>query len=379
MKRIAVLTAVIAALVLLLPLKAGAGNDIDTDKLGAYVLVEAGTGTVLEEYNGDVELFCGSLSKLMTLLLVAEDIETGKYTLDRELPVSQTVEGIGGAVVWLRPGDTMTVDELLKSVIIGNANDAAAVLAEASERSVEQFVMRMNSEAFDIGLRNTAFMSPYGTYNEKEHTTARDMAVICSRLARYGFLRKYFCTWMDRVRGGLTEVVSENTLTRTYDGHIGFKACHSEMSGYCVAEGAENAGGTAYIAVVIGAENENVSLGTAKKLLRRGFSGYKVTAADFPDEMLMPVKVSRGEETAVELMLGRRREAAVERGGAELSSISVIPAYLTAPVKRGQKVGTAAFYQGKTLICETDIVVKNNVKKLTWKFIAAKMLFNMLG
>lgn len=379
MKGIAVLAALILTAAILLPIRADAGNEIDTDKIGAYVLMEAGTGTVLEEYNGDAELFCGSLSKLMTLLLAAEDIETGKYTADRELTVSQTVEGIGGAIVWLRPGDKMTVDELLKSVVIGNANDAAAVLAEASERTVEQFVMRMNSEAFDIGLRNTAFLSPYGSYDEREHSTAHDIAVICSRLARYEFLRPYFCTWMDRVRGGLTEVVSENTLTRTYDSHIGFKACHSAESGYCIAEAGRNENGTTYIAVVLGAEDEDAALGTARKLLRRGFSGYKVTAADFPDEMLMPVKVSRGEETAVELMLGRRHEAVVDRGGAELSSISVIPAYLTAPVKRGQKVGTAAFYQGKTLVCETDIIVKNNVKKLTWKFVAKKMLFNMLG
>lgn len=378
MKIIAVITALILGALCVLPDQAEAAGT-DTARLGAYILTEAQTGTVLDGYNSDKELFCGSLSKLMLLLLVAEDIETGKYAIDREMTASETVESVSGAVVWLRPGDTMTVDELLKSVITGNANDAAAILAEASERTVEQFVMRMNTEAFDLGLRNTAFCSPFGYYDEREHTTAHDMAVICARLARYEFLRPYFGIWRDTVRGGQTEIVSENRLVRTYDRHIGFKACHSEQSGYCIAEAGIDERGTVCISVVLGAEDEEVSFDTAMQLLRRGFRDFKVVTADFPDEMLMPVRVSRGEETAAELIMGRKKAAVVPRGSGGLSSISVIPSYLKAPLRKGQRVGTAAFYQGKTLVCEIDIIVKNNVRKITWRFIITKMLFNMLG
>lgn len=124
----------------------------------AYVLMEASTKTIIEEKNGNERLNAGYLGKLMTVLLIAEDIETGKFSAATELTASSNVTDTKGAVVWLEAGDKMTVDELLKSVIVGNANDAVTVLSESSEQSVEKFVMRMNSEAFDLGLRNTSFM-----------------------------------------------------------------------------------------------------------------------------------------------------------------------------------------------------------------------------
>ena len=224
MKKTLTIFAAVLIFMLAVPVSALADKEIMADGAEAYVLMEASTETVLMSKAPDKQLNCGYLSKLMSLLLIADDIETGKYLLSTELTASESVSGTKGAVVWLLPGDKLTVEELLKAVIIGNANDAMTVLAEASERSIENFVSRMNSEAFDLGLRNTAFYSPYGYYDEREHTTAADMAVICSRLSKYEFLRPYFKTWRDFIKGGATELVSENVLTRTYDKHIGFKA-----------------------------------------------------------------------------------------------------------------------------------------------------------
>ena len=167
MKRILNIFSALLVMAALLPLGALAAYD-PTDSAEAYILVEAATGAVLAAKNADTPRNCGYLSKLMTLLLIAEDIETGKFRLDTELTASETVRGTKGAVIWLEPSDRLTVEELLKSVIIGNANDATTVLAEASERSIEGFVSRMNSEAFDMGLRNTAFYSPYGYYDERD-------------------------------------------------------------------------------------------------------------------------------------------------------------------------------------------------------------------
>lgn len=353
-------------------------DDTPLESAGAYILMEAASRTVLQEKDGDKRLNCGYLSKLMTLLLVAEDIETGKYLLSTEVTASQSVAGTKGAVVWLEPGDKMTVEELLKSVIIGNANDAVTVLAEKSEQTVEKFVMRMNGEAFDMGLRNTAFYSPWGYDDEREYTCARDMAAICSELSRFEFLRPYFRTWRDFVRSGQTELVNENTLSRTYDKHIGFKASHSERSGYCAAEGGVDDRGTCYIAVVLGAADGDSSLGAAKKLVNSGFSGYKVTATMFPDEMLMPMKVRGGTEAAVEIKLRNQSRLVIPKGVGELSTVVVLPEYISAPLKKGQKIGTAAFYSEKNLVCETDIVADGDVDKLTWKLVLGKMLLNLL-
>lgn len=344
----------------------------------AYILIEAGTGTVLEEKNADARLNAGYLSKLMALLLIAEDIEMGKYSAGTELTASQSVYGTKGAVIWLEPGDKLSVEELLKGAVIGNANDAITVLAERSEGTVEDFTARMNSRAFDLGLRDTAFYSPYGYYDEREYTTAHDLAVICSELFRYDFMQPYFKTWRDFIREGQTELVNENTLSRTYDRHAGFKAAHSDESGYCIAECGKDEEGTAYIAVVLGAPDEDSMYAAAKGLVKSGFSGYKVTTPGFLDELLRPVKVKNGVDSAVEVCLKSQSTVVVPKGVSELSNVIVIPDYLSAPLRKGQKIGTAAFYNGDTLVYETDIVVKNDVKKLTYGYILRKMLLNLI-
>ena len=344
----------------------------------AYVLMEPTTQTVLDSENADLRLNVGYLSKLMTILLIAEDIETEKYTMSTELTASSTVTGTKGAVVWLEAGDKMTVEELLKSVIIGNANDAVTVLAEKSEQTIENFVKRMNTEAFDLGLRNTAFYSPYGYYDEREYTTAHDMVVICAELAKYEFLRPYFKTWRDFVKSGQTELVSENRLANSYERHIGFKAAHSDETGYNIAEGGMDESGDCYIAVVLGADNEDDMYKQAKSLLKSGFNDYKVTATMFPDEMLMPMKIRGGCDTAVEIALRQQSRLVVPKSVGELSTKVVLPEYLTAPVKKGQVIGTAAFYSDKNLVCEIDIIVKNDVKKLSMGYIFKEMLCNMI-
>lgn len=344
----------------------------------AYVLMEPTTQTVLDSENADLRLNVGYLSKLMTILLIAEDIETEKYTMSTELTASSTVTGTKGAVVWLEAGDKMTVEELLKSVIIGNANDAVTVLAEKSEQTIENFVMRMNTETFDLGLRNTAFYSPYGYYDEREYTTAHDMAVICAELVKYEFLRPYFKTWRDFVKSGQTELVSENRLANSYERHIGFKAAHSDETEYNIAEGGMNESEDCYIAVVLGADSEDDMYKQAKSLLKSGFNDYKVTATMFPDEMLMPMKIRGGCDTAVEIALRQQSRLVVPKSVGELSTKVVLPEYLTAPVKKGQVIGTAAFYSDKNLVCEIDIIVKNDVKKLSMGYIFKEMLCNMI-
>ena len=343
----------------------------------AYVLMEAETHTIIEGKNENIRLNAGYLSKLMGLLLIAEDIESGEYSLTDTLTASDSVKGTKGSVIWLESGDNITVEELLKSVIIGNANDAMTVLAERSAGSIESFVMDMNARAFDLGLRDTFFTSPYGYFDENEYTTAHDMAVICCELAKHEVLLPYFSTWRDFVKNGKTELVNENTLARTYERHIGFKACHSDESGYCIAEGGRNESGTTFIVVALGTENEDVSFKTAKKLLKSGFSGYKVTLTMFPDEMMRPLSIRNGVESGVELGIAMQGKVAVSKSSKELRTRVVIPDYITAPVKAGQKVGTAAFYNDDTLVFETDIITKSAVAKLDWYYVFKEMLLNL--
>ncbi len=343
----------------------------------SYILMECSTRTVLQEHNSHERLNVGYLTKLMAVLLIAEDIEAGKYSLESEITAPQAVYGMKGSVIWLEPGDKMTVDELLKSVIVGNANDALAVLACCSGGDIESFVMDMNTHAFDLGLRDTVFCSPYGFYDSREYTTAYDIAIICAKLYEYDFLQPYFKTWRDFVDNDQVELVNENTLSRTYKRHCGFKASHSEQSGYCIAECGSSDDGTAFISVVLGAENEDISFGNAKRLINAGFSDYKVTDSYFPDEMIRPVAVKNGIESAVELGLSEQGNIVVPRGTSTLKMVSVIPEYLTAPLSEGDKVGRAAVYNGKNLVYETDIIVKKDIEKLSFSFLLKKVLLNI--
>ena len=372
------ITAVLLSLLIsMLFISADTNEDVQ-EKYSAHILIEARTDAVLDEYNSDLQLNVGYMTKLMALLLIAEDIENGKYTTSTVITASQAVAGTDGAVVWIEPNENITVDELLKAVIVGNANDAMTVLAEYSEQSVDNFVMRMNSEAFDLGLYSTAFYSPYGYYDEREHTTAHDLAIVCAKLSAYDALEPYFQIWRDFVRNGKAELVNENTLSRTYEPHIGFKASHSEKSGYCIAEGGRNTEGTTYISVVLGAENDDISLKKAKELINRGFSGFHMTATMFPDEMLIPVKVKNGVEVAVEIQIRNQSNLVVPKNVTELNTIVMIPDFLTAPVKKGQAIGVAGFYSGDTLVCETDIITKDNVDKLSFAYSFRKILSNII-
>ena len=197
----------------------------------AYVLMEAETGTVLLESNGDAPFSCGTMAKLMTALLTAEQLTSGSWTLETELTAGEEVSGISGAVIWLVPGEKMTVSDLLKGLIIGNAGDAAAMLAVGISGDAASFVMEMNARAFDLGMRSTRFDAPQGSNAETQYTTAADLARLCRALSEYDVLMPYFQTWRDFLRGEETELVNENTFARTDDTSIGFKACHTEADG----------------------------------------------------------------------------------------------------------------------------------------------------
>jgi len=344
-----------------------------------YAIMEAETRTVVDEFHGNETVNCGYLSKLMTLLLIAEDIETGKFCLTDTLTASPTVTGTKGAVVWLQSGDKMTVDELLKSVIVGNANDAVTVLAEESRRSIENFTAEMNRTAFDLGLRNTVFMSPYGYYDENEHTTANDIAMVCAELLRYNFIMPYFSMWREFVKNGETELVNENRLSRTWDRHVGFKAANSERSGYCIAEAGKSDNGGIYIAVVLGADSEDTSFGLAKKLINRGFSDFKVTVPGFMDELLRPLRVKNGRDSAVELECVGISSVVIPKGASEMRNVIVIPEYVSAPVRKGQSVGTVAFYNGDTLVYEANIVTKSGTEESDFGFVFKKLLLNLVN
>ncbi|MDE5858777.1 MAG: D-alanyl-D-alanine carboxypeptidase, partial [Oscillospiraceae bacterium] len=262
--------------------------------------------------------------------------------------------------------EEITVSELLKGVIIGNANDASAVLAEKAGGSEENFAKLMNAKAAELKMENTVFTNCNGYYgDDKQISTAADLAKLCAELAKYDFLREYFTCWRDFVRGGETELVNANEIVKDYKGIAGFKAGYTENSGYCIAAGAER-DGVMYISVVLGCTDKYDSFSEAKRLMSTGFSGYTVfvpelTEKDIPENVA--VKGGMARQTAVEC--GRVKSVVLPNGAADsLSASVIIPEYLYAPVEKGDKIGEIHFIRGDETLFAVDITAAESVEKI---------------
>ncbi len=353
MKRI---FAVLLALLLMMPLRAAAAEQ--TRYVSA--LLEAQTGMLLGGSDADVPVPAGSQTKLMTVYLTAEAMDAELLSAETLLTVPAAAERYPGATVWLRAGEKMTVSDLLKAVITGNANDACITLAYAVSGTEQAFVNDMNAAAFALGMRQTHFADCTGTAAENI-TTAGDLALLCRALLAYDFLTPLFTAYCDTLRGGETELVSENRLTHDYEGVLGMKAGHGTESGYTLTLAAER-DGMRMIAVVLGCDDRDSRFSDAKKLLSEGFAGFTVMTPDFSAEHLKPLPVRGGTADAVLPETAELLSVAAPKGSS-ISSVTCLPAYITAPVRRGQVLGTAAVYCGDTLLYEIPLTAADDVPR----------------
>ena len=332
------------------------------------VMIEATGGVIISEQNAEAPVPVGTMAKLMTVLLAAEHIEAGKLSLDSRLKTSEYANSMQGAQIWLMPGEEITVDELLKAVIIGNANDASVVLAEKIAVSEEKFAELMNVRAKELGMENTCFANCNGYYDDdKQISTAHDMARLCAELSKYDFLRGYFTCWRDFVRGGETELVNSNEAVKDYKGLIGFKAGYTGNAGYCAALGAERDGVT-YISVVLGCDDKDKSLADAKSLLSMGFSQYTVFTPERPKDVPAEIAVRGGMAKTVPVEIGSIRSVVLPNGTAgSVTSKVVMTDYVYAPVGMGRKVGEIQFLRNDKMIFAVDICTAASVEEMDTK------------
>ena len=346
----------------------------ETPQICCTALVEAQTGICLGGNEPERRTAIGSQTKLMTVYLTAEAAASGGLKLDEAITVSPAAEHAPGATVWLLAGERMTVGDLLKAVIIGNANDACIALACRISGTEKQFVAEMNAAAISLGMRHTRFADCTGLSAENE-STAQELGLLCRALLQYDFLTPMFKTWRDFLRGGGTELVSENRLTKGYEGLLGMKAGHGETSGYTLTAAAEQEG-LCMIAVVLGCDDPDARFTKAKTMLKEGFTGYYVTTPEDPAEFMRPVRVRYGTADAVLIASGELLSAAIPKGE-QLSSVIVLPRWVDAPVQQGEKIGTAAVYCADTLIYETPLIAAEDVPRRTFRD-ALQMLLRAL-
>ena len=328
------------------------------------ILVSQQSGQVLYEKSPDEPLAPASVTKVMTILLVVEALESGQFTLQDTVRVSEHACSMGGSQIWLEPGEEMSVEDLFKAVVIASANDASVALAELVAGTEDAFVSLMNERAKALGMENTLFMNCTGLDAEGHLTTARDIAVMSRELMGHPLVTDYSTIWMDNLRGGSSELVNTNRLVRFYAGATGLKTGTTNSAGSCLSATAtrDNLG---LIAVVMGASTSDERFAAARGLLDYGFANYKILPAPAIDQQLTPVRVLRGREQTVDLRYTNPGSFVVEkRSPSTIVQEISLARDVQAPVLAGQTLGTVKVLIDGEQVAEYDLKAAVEVPKM---------------
>ncbi len=330
------------------------------------VLMEASTGKVLFEKNAHEQRPCASITKVMTLLLVMEALDEGRIHLEDMVSASEHASSMGGSDIWLEPGETMSVDDLLKATVIVSANDAAVALAEYVSGSEEAFVQRMNERAAELGMTNTVFKNCNGLDEDGHVTTAYDIALMSRALIQHEKIFDYTQVWMDELRGGKTQLVNTNKLLKSYSGITGLKTGTTGKAGSCMAATAER-DGMSLVAVVLGCASTEDRFSSAASLLDAGFSGWALTAPSLSSDALAPIAVEKGMQSTVAVEADPLTGVVVPKGRAgEVVCETTMEETLTAPVEQGQAVGEVTCVLDGEVLARSQIRAASSVEALTF-------------
>ena len=373
-----VITLLILMPVLLCGVTVSAGDiaPFDVDAASA-VLMDSGTGTVLYSKNADEPLPPASVTKVMTLLLVMEAVDGGKLSLDEEISVSGHAAEMGGSQIFLEPGETMKADDLIKSVVIASANDAALALAERVAGSEEAFVAKMNQRAAELGMKNTNFENVTGLDDDTTNhvASAYDIALMSRELMKHRKIFDYSTKWMDSVRDGAFGLTNTNRLIRFYKGATGLKTGSTSKAKFCISATAER-DGLHLIAVIMGSDTRDTRNEAAKTLLDWGFANYCVYKKEGAN--VGSVKVDGGKSETVtaechpcELLLPREKAGTVTE---ELMLKESVPA----PVKKGDPLGKIRFLSDGEVLSEAEVTAASGVERVGWGEIFRMLLRTLL-
>lgn len=337
------------------------------------ILMDAATGTVLYEQNADEALPPASVTKIMTLLLVMEAVDAGAVKLTEMVSTSANAASMGGSQIFLEEGEQMSVEDMVKSVVISSANDAAVALAEFVAGSEEAFVERMNKRAEELGMANTHFENTNGLDDTVENhvTSARDIALMSRALIGHETILKYSSIWMDTIRDGAFGLTNTNRLVRFYKDATGLKTGSTAKAKFCVSATAKR-DGMHLICVVMGAETRDSRNAIATKLLDYGFANYSLYHAG--GKALDELKVLGGVENTCGISFADF-DCVVNKGEGDKVRVSFeCDASVTAPVRIGTKVGRVIYRSGEETLGEVDIVATEDIAKIDFKGLFVRML-----
>lgn len=339
------------------------------------ILIEASTGRILYEKNSDEPLKPASMTKIMSMLLIMEAVDSGKITLSDSVMISKNAASMGGSQIFLQEGDTYKVEELLKGIAVASGNDAVVAMAEKVGGSVENFVSMMNEKAKELGLSNTHFVNPHGLDANDHYSSSRDMSIMASELVKHEKILEFTSIYEDYLKkpdGSSTWLVNTNRLVRFYNGVDGLKTGFTEGAGYCITTTAKR-DNMRLISVVMGVETPDQRSSDTTNLLNYGFNTYQVKSILKAEEVLGTVTVIGGKKEQVDVIL--------EHDITDISKITEDSMTFThelklnevkAPVLKGDRIGTVLVKnQNGEVVKEEIVTVRESIEKASiwdlWK------------
>lgn len=339
----------------------------------------AANGQELFAYNADEQLQPASVTKIMTMLLTMEALERGEVTLDTMITGSEYACSMGGTQVWLEPGEQMSLNDMLKAIAVGSANDCAVAVAEHLAGTEAAFVERMNQRATELGCTNTQFINANGLdgMGQKTMTSARDIALISCELLRHPKILEYTGIWMDSIRGGKFSLANTNKMLKSYPGLTGLKTGYISEAGFCISASAER-DGLSLVAVVMAAPTKETRMADASALLNYGFANFTVYTP--PDDLLQPVPVQLGSADFVQPVLQNDQSIVVEKEkAAQLETQLDLPDALQAPITAGQQIGELTVTSGGETLMRLPITAAEDVQARSIPGLLLSFLGKLVG
>lgn len=347
-----------------------------TVRAKSAVLMDFSTGEILYSFNENEKLYPASVTKIMPMLIFMEELEKGTIKLDDTVKTSANASSKGGSQIWLKEGEVMTVNDLLKATAIGSANDAVTALGEHIAGSEEAFVKLMNEKAKSLGMNNTTFENCSGLDDDtKNHfSTAYDIALMSRELLKHKDITKYTTVWMDTLREGETQLVNTNKLVRFYKGTTGLKTGTTSRAGYCLSASAER-DGLHLIAVIMGAESSNERFDNAKAMLDWGFANFETVTPEIDHSLLSDIRVIKGVDSYVTPVADEVRALTLEKGMKDRIKTEItLSEDIEAPCEENQVLGKITLTVDGETVGEVSLKSKNPVERINFGVMLLRFL-----
>jgi D-alanyl-D-alanine carboxypeptidase (penicillin-binding protein 5/6) len=349
------------------------------------VLMDAVSGTVLYEQDSHTQLPPASVTKVMTMLLICEAIDSGRVTTDDTVTISDHAASMGGSQMYMEPGETHTLDELLTGISMVSANDACVAAAEYISGSSDIFVENMNKRAAELGMKDTHFVNTNGLPVADHYTSAYDIAVMSSELLKHDVILDYLknqsgtsVVGKNADKQTTLEMVNTNKLLRSYNGAIGIKTGFTQDAGYCLSAAAERSN-LRLVAVVLGCESSAIRFSEAARLLDYGFANYEAVQIADKNELVGSATVDKGMAGFTDLRTNEKIQVLVPKGGASDISFSIVPEKsLSAPVKEGQKAGVITVTKNGEPVAEYELSADTDINKADYKTLVIRSIEELM-